>query len=240
MERNLDGKVVVITGASQGLGKAIAEQCASLRAHLVLIARAKHRLDQVAQTLQVEDRHLMTVSCDISKAQQVEQAGDRIMRGMGQVDALVNNAGIPAPRSFSDTDREDWGHVTGVNLSGAFYMTRVLWGALTESASGYVINISGTAGLRGGSSPAYSSAKFGLTGLTRAIAANGSEHNLRATVLYPGSMDTGWRGAPIGTKPASEAMDPAEVARFIGYLLTTPQEFVINEAVLNPVGEPWL
>ena len=73
-----------------------------------------------------------------------------------------------------------------------------------------------------------------------AMANAGKEHNLRATALYPGGMDTGWRGAPIGVKPASETMDPDEVARYIGYLVSTPAEFVINEAVLNPIADPFM
>ena len=113
-------------------------------------------------------------------------------------------------------------------------------GALRESGTGYVINISGTSGLRGSGSPAYTSAKFGLAGLTRAIAASGKPHNIRATVLYPGGMDTGWRGAPIGVNPPEETMNPQEVARYIGYLVATPPEFVVNETVLNPSADVWL
>ena len=94
--------------------------------------------------------------------------------------------------------------------------------------------------MRGSGSPAYGSAKFGLTGLTRAIAASGKPHNIRTTVLYPGGMDTGWRGAPIGVKPPEETMNPQEVARYIGYLVATPPEFVVNEAVLNPSADVWL
>ena len=112
-------------------------------------------------------------------------------------------------------------------------MTRALWDALSASGRGYVINISGTAGVRGGGSPAYGGAKFGMTGLTHSMAVAGKEHNLRATILYPGSIDTGWRGAPIGDKPRAETMDPDEIARFVGQLVTSPVEFVVNEAVFK-------
>ena len=159
---------------------------------------------------------------------------------VGRVDILVNNAGIPAPTTFQETDLDDWHQVVGVNLSGAFYLTKALWDVLVESGAGYVVIVSGTNGRRASSSPAYSSAKFGLTGLTRAIAASGSAQNLRATVLYPGAMDTGWRAAPIGVKPRTETMDPQQVAQFVGWLVTTPQEFVMNEAVLNPIGDVWV
>ena len=240
MERKLREKVAVITGASHGLGKAIATEFVCLGADVVLLARHKERLEAVAEPLWAEGNRVLTVTCDVSQAEQVEQAAKQIVDEMGQVDILVNNAGIPAPRTFHDTDFADWDQVIGVNLSGVFYMTRALWDALTSSGAGYVVNISGTAGRRGGSSPAYGSAKFGLTGLTRAIAASGKARNLRATVLYPGGMDTGWRGAPIGEKPRAETMDPQEVARLVGYLVSTPPEFVVNEAVFNPIADTWL
>ncbi len=153
-------------------------------------------------------RRALPVPCDVSDPAQVEAAGAEISRHYDHVDVLVNNAGIPAPRTFEETGFADWQQVIGTNLGGVFYMTRALWNSLAASNGAYVINISGTNGRRGGTSPAYSSAKFGLTGLTRAIAANGKAHNIRATVLYPGGMDTGWRGAPIGVRPAARRCIP--------------------------------
>ena len=233
-------KVAVVTGATHGLGEAICNQLAGQGFDVVLIARSRDRLAEAAARLNAAGHRALSIACDVSDRAQVVAAREEIGLHYDHVDVLVNNAGIPAPRTFEETDFESWDAVLGTNLTGAFYLTRALWDALAASGSGYVINISGTSGRRGGSSPAYGSAKFGLTGLTRAIAASGRGHNIRSTVLYPGAMDTGWRGAPIGVKPASETMDPDEVARYVGYLISTPKEFVINESVLNPVGDLWL
>jgi NAD(P)-dependent dehydrogenase (short-subunit alcohol dehydrogenase family) len=236
----LQGKVAVVTGANRGLGKAVALHLARLGASVVLIARDRERLDQTAAEIGAAGGQALALRCDVSDPQQVREAAATIGARMARVDILVNNAGIPAPRTFAETSFDDWDAVIGVNLSGVFYMTRTLWDLLIDSGAGYVITISGTAGVRGGGSPAYGAAKFGLTGLNHAIAAAGKEHGLRATILYPGGMDTGWRGAPIGEKPRAETMDPAEVARFIGHLVTSPAEFVVNEAVLNPIASPFL
>jgi NAD(P)-dependent dehydrogenase (short-subunit alcohol dehydrogenase family) len=239
LEKTLRDKVAVVTGASRGLGLAIAEHIVGLGADVVLIARGRERLDAAARHLRVSGGQVTAIPCDVSQPEQVLRACELIREQMQGVDILINNAGIPAPRTFQETDSEDWCEVIGVNLSGAFHMTRMLWDELCSSGAGYVINISGTAGRRGGTSPSYGSSKFGLTGLTRAIAASGEAHNLRATVIYPGSMDTGWRNTSIGTRPRSETMDPEEVARFIGYLLNTPKEFVVNEVVVNPIADTW-
>lgn len=237
-ERLLTGKTAVISGGTHGLGKAIAEQLALFGADLVLLARDAARLQATADELRTTGNRVLPLVCDIAKRDAVQSAVARIVAEMGRVDVLVNNAGIPAPRTFAETTLDDWDAVIGVNLSGAFYLTRALWDALVASGAGYVITISGTAGVRGGGSPAYGSAKFGLTGLHHAIAQAGKDAGVRATILYPGGMDTGWRGAPIG-KPRAESMDPDEVARLVAHLVTSPPEFVVNEAVLNPSSTPF-
>lgn len=240
MSTPLANRVAVITGASRGLGKAVAAHLASLGADVVLLARSEERLAAAAQELVQYGIKALALPCDVSDRDAVQTTAARITAEMGRVDILVNNAGIPAPRTFAETSFDDWDAVISTNLSAAFYVTRALWDALVASGAGYVINISGTAGVRGGGSPAYGSAKFGLTGLNHAIAQAGKAHNIRATILYPGGMDTGWRGAPIGEKPRAESMDPDEVARFVGHLVTSPNEFVLNEAVLNPIATPFM
>ena len=238
MDSSLTAKVVVISGASHGLGQAVAQDLASRGAHVVMVARGEARLRQAADAIRASGGAATVLPCDVSDVLQVRQAAAKVAESFGAVDILVNNAGIAAPRTFVETDFSDWDAVIGVNLSGVFYLTRALWDCLLRADSAYVINISGTAGIRGGGSPAYGSAKFGLTGLNHAIAQAGKDHDIRSTILYPGGMDTGWRGAPIGEKPRSESMDPAEVARFISGLVNSPPEFVVNEAVLNPLNQP--
>ena len=240
MEKTLDGKVAVISGASHGLGRAVAETLAAAGAHSVLIARRPEPLNEAADAISAEGGAASVYACDIADSAQVLETAAAIQAAFGKVDILINNAGIPAPRTFEDTDFSDWDAVIGVNLSGVFYLTRALWSSLCAADTAYVINISGTAGLRGGGSPAYGGSKFGLTGLNHAIAQAGVAHNIRATILYPGGMDTGWRGAAIGVLPRSESMDPNVVARMIAQLLMTPAEFVVNEAVLNPLAYPFM
>ena len=238
--KTLNGKIAVISGASHGLGQAVAQRLAALGAHTVLLARRPEPLQAVADAIQADGGAATAYACDVADAAQVQSTAAAMHAAFGRVDILINNAGIPAPRSFAETDFAAWDEVIGVNLSGVFYLTRALWHSLRAAESAYVITISGTAGLRGGGSPAYGSTKFGLTGLNRAIAQAGAAHNIRATLLYPGGMDTGWRGAPIGVLPRRESMDPKAVAQYIAQLLSSPAEFVVNAAVLNPLAQPFM
>ena len=194
MSTPIAGQVAVITGASHGLGQSVAHHLATLGAKVACIARTPDPLNQTVEAITSQGGHALAVPCDVSNKEQVQAAAETIVAELGGVDILVNNAGIPAPRTFHETSLDDWDTVIGVNLSGVFYMTRALWEALIASGHGYVINISGTAGVRGGGSPAYGGAKFGMTGLNHSMAVAGKDHNLRATILYPGGMDTGLAG----------------------------------------------
>lgn len=236
----MNQKTAVISGASHGLGLAIAQELARLGAHVVMIARRVEPLESAANSIGDAGGAATALPCDVSDVAQVQALAAQIGAQFGAVDALVNNAGIPAPRNFAQTNFADWDAVIGTNLSGVFYLTRALWNSLCQAQHAYVINISGTAGLRGGGSPAYGAAKFGMTGLNHAIAQAGAPQGIRSTILYPGGMDTGWRGAPIGVQPRSESMDPRAVAGMIAQLLASPAEFVVNEAILNPLHHPFM
>ena len=229
---------VLVTGANRGIGLEFARQYAEAGDRVIACCRNPDTADDL-QALRDAHAGAITVEpLDLLDFGSIDALAERLDNS--PIDILINNAGIPAPRAFEDTDISDWDEVIGVNLSGVFYLTRALWSSLCAADSAYVINISGTAGLRGGGSPAYGGSKFGLTGLNHAIAQAGVAHNIRATILYPGGMDTGWRGAPIGVLPRSETMDPQAVARMIVQLLLTPAEFVVNEAVLNPLAYPFM
>ena len=233
-------KNIIVTGASHGLGLAISKQLISHEHTVLMISRNEKTLKAAIDGINSGYKFAKPFVCDISDATAVKATTKKISAQYASIDVLINNVGIPAPRTFAETSIEEWNTVIGTNLNAAFYMTKSVWELLSADDGGYVINISGTAGKRGGSSPGYGSSKFGLTGLTHSIAASGKNENIRATVLYPGSMDTGWRGAAIGEKPPEEIIDPKKVAELIEHLILTPQEFVLNEAVLNPISDPFL
>jgi NAD(P)-dependent dehydrogenase (short-subunit alcohol dehydrogenase family) len=236
----LKGKTAVVSGASHGLGLSIVKAMVQEGMRVHILARSRHTLFEQAEAYQQLGADVIPVPCDISNAEDVARACDTIMGRISQLDVLINNAGVPAPRSIEGTGFADWDYTIGVNLSGAFYLTRGLWDCLKAANGSYVINVSSEAGVRGSSSPAYAASKFGMSGLTHATAASGQEHGIRVSILYPGSIDTGWRGTSIGDHPAADVMNPDDVAAYILFLLKTPQEFVIPESVLTPFNHPWM
>ena len=126
MEVSLENKVAVISGASHGLGRAVAETLAAAGAHTALIARRAQPLQETADAIGAAGGAASVYACDVADSAHVRDTAAAIQTAFGKVDILINNAGIPAPRSFEDTDISDWDEVIGVNLSGVFYLTRAL------------------------------------------------------------------------------------------------------------------
>ena len=225
MEKNLNGQNRSHHRRQSWIGAgSSAEASPRLGAHTALIARRPDPLNQVAETIGANGGAASIYPCDVSDAESVKATAARIRDAFGAVDILINNAGIPAPRTFEETNIADWDEVIGVNLSGVFYLTRALWDCLLSAESATVVNISGTAGLRGGGSPAYGSSKFGLTGLKlRHRPSRKRRINIRSTILYPGGMDTGWRGAPNRRAcPAARAWTRHVVADMVAHLVASP------------------
>jgi 3-oxoacyl-[acyl-carrier protein] reductase len=192
MEIRLDGRVAVITGGSQGLGLAIATRMASSGADVALLARRPDGLkaahDHVAK---VTKGRVLTVSCDVSKADEIARAYVEIMNGLGRIDILVNNAGISQTGAFTSITDEVWQADLDLKLFAAIRLTRLVWPQMTERKWGRVINTLniGAKAPRAGSAPTSVSRAAGLA-LTKVLAGEGAPHNVLVNALHVGLIDS--------------------------------------------------
>jgi len=187
---NLQGKKAIITGAGKGIGRATALALAKEGVSLGLIARTEKDLQQVAS----EVGNLVPVSiatADIGSNDQVITAIEKITKELETVDILINNAGIAKFGGFLELDVEEWERIIQVNLLGMYYVTRAVLPTMIKQKSGDIINISSTAGERGGPvTSAYSASKFGVLGLTESLAMEVRKHDIRVTALTPSTVVT--------------------------------------------------
>lgn len=188
---SLSNKKAIITGAGKGIGRATALALAKAGVSLGLIARTKSDLEQVAEEIKQYGVDVAIATADISENEQVEQAVESIFSDLDSVDILINNAGIAKFGGFLELPIEEWEKIVRVNLFGMYYVTRAVLPRLIEQKSGDIINISSTAGERGGPvMSAYSTSKFGVMGLTESLAMEARQHNIRVTALTPSTVVT--------------------------------------------------
>lgn len=191
MSQSLLGKKAIITGAGKGIGRATAIALAKEGVHVGLLARTESDLLKVADELKGEGVQVAIARADVGVQAEVDQAIKALTTELGSVDILINNAGIAKFGGFLDLDVAEWERIIQVNLLGAYYVTRAALPAMIAQKSGDIINISSTAGERGGPvTSAYSASKFGLLGLTESLAMEVRKHDIRVTALTPSTVVT--------------------------------------------------
>ena len=188
MEIRLDGRTAVVTGGSKGLGFAIAKRFAASGAEVAILARRADVVKAAADEISQESgRRVLGFSCDVSKADEVEQAYDRVIGDFGKVDILVNNAGTSRTGSFEQITDEIWQEDLDLKLFAAIRMTRLVWPQMTQRRWGRIINVLniGAKAPRAGGAPTVVSRAAGMA-LTKVLAAEGAPHNVLVNALLVG------------------------------------------------------
>lgn len=188
---SLQDKVAIITGASKGIGRATALALAVEGVSLGLIARTEADLQKVAKEVEAFDVKVAIAVADVANYEEVEKAVAQLYNDLGKFDILINNAGIAKFGGFLELPVETWEQIVKVNLFGMYYVTRAVLPKMMEQKSGDIINISSTAGEKGGPvTSAYSASKFGVLGLTESLAMEARKHDIRVTALTPSTVVT--------------------------------------------------
>ncbi|PLX79572.1 MAG: 3-oxoacyl-ACP reductase [Desulfuromonas sp.] len=187
----LEGKVAIITGASRGIGRAIARQLAALGAKVVVSARNATLLQELVETIKGEGGEALAVDGDVALGADADRLIDQAVAAFGRVDILVNNAGITRDSLLVRMKDEDWDQVLDTNLKGAFLCSRAAARVMTKQKSGRIINISSVVGEMGNAGQAnYCASKAGLIGLTKSNARELARRNVTVNAVTPGFITT--------------------------------------------------
>jgi NAD(P)-dependent dehydrogenase (short-subunit alcohol dehydrogenase family) len=219
----LAGRLAVVTGASRGIGAATAQAIAAAGAHVVLAARDLEALDRVAGRIRDAGGQATPVPTDVSRETEVERLFAEAGRA-GQPGALVCAAGVLTPAPFTETTSEMWDQTLRVNLTGAFLCCRSAFTPMSAAGQGRIVNIASLSGVYATEKfpglAAYNVSKYGVIGLTEAIAVEGKAHGISAICLSPGAVDTEMlRRANPALRPG---LTPGDVAELIVALLDSP------------------
>lgn len=203
---DLTGRVAVVTGASSGIGVQFAKVLAEQGADLVLIARRKEKLEEVAEEIRNTGKKCLTVQCDVTDTEQIKNAVKESIAEYGKIDILVNNAGTGGQTHAEDTSDEQWDKEIALNLTAVFKVSREFGKEMMKNKYGRIINIASMYGLVGSVTGgiAYHASKGGVINFTRALAAHWAEHNITVNAIAPGFFKSELTSHLIETEPFKE------------------------------------
>lgn len=243
---NLSGKVAMVTGAGQGMGRAISQKLAACGATVIAVdvnlAAAQQSLDEVGA------KGLAT-TCDIADSQAVEAMFAKLAEQYPCIDILVNNAGVGAVDSFTETTDESWARVVGVNLTGAFYISRAAVKLLqAREQAGSIIHISSSAAQSGDGPCHYVASKAAVIGLARSMARELAPSNIRVNCVVPGPTRTPmmenipdeWNQAIVAGVPMGRMAEPAEIADAVAFLAGPDAGFITGQCLAVNGGSVFL
>jgi NADP-dependent 3-hydroxy acid dehydrogenase YdfG len=246
MSNNIARKVVVITGASSGMGEAAARHLAAEGATVVLGARRIGRLRALAGEITAAGGRALAVETDVTDREQIRHLVDAAVETYGRIDVLINNAGIMPLSPLERLKVDEWDRMIDVNLKGVLYGIAAALPHMRKQSSGQIINLSSVAGhkLFGGSA-VYSATKFGVRALSEGLRQEVTPYNIRITIISPGAVKTELLDHISETDVQQENRDyvgrvgvPADsFARVVAFAISQPEELDINEILFRPTSQ---
>jgi NAD(P)-dependent dehydrogenase (short-subunit alcohol dehydrogenase family) len=236
----LQDRVVVVTGASSGIGEACAVAFAQKGARVVLAARRAERLEALVQKLKGAGGQALAVVTDVTDEAAVQALFDKAVERFGTVDVVINNAGIADSTAVDEMSLELWHRVIDTNLTSAFLCSRAAFRVMKGKGRGRILNIGSiSARVPRQNSPAYAASKFGLDGLTRSLAIDGRQYNIAASIFHPGIVAT--EIAPGAVKlPDNFAASPEDIAGVIVHMCDIPDHLNFYEGMVVQIDLPFL
>jgi NADP-dependent 3-hydroxy acid dehydrogenase YdfG len=236
-EKALEGKVALVTGASRGIGLAIARRLGSMGARVSLCARDAKRLEKAANECKQGGSEALAVPADVRRAPEVDKLVETTERQLGPIEILINNAGVGYFGPVQNAEEANWDSVLDTNLKAVFLLSRAVVAGMIRMRTGHIVNIASLAGkntFAGGG--IYCASKWGLLGLTGCMAEDLRAHGIRVSAICPGSVATEF-GIP-GGRDRSKMLQPDDVAHTVAMILTQAPQSFISEVSMRPTQKP--
>tara|TARA_A100001011_G_scaffold208424_1_gene216594 strand:+ start:761 stop:1510 length:750 start_codon:yes stop_codon:yes gene_type:complete len=240
MKFDLNGKIAIVTGASQGIGETIAVEMAKSGANVFCLARNKNALDSTINKIINNGDKASAYSCDISDNEQFNNIVTDIFKEYGSIDILVNNAGITNDTLLMRMSDDQWDSVLNINLKGSFTCTRSVIKYMMKKKSGRIINITSIVGLTGNAGQAnYAASKAGLIGMTKSIAKEVASRGITANCIAPGWIETAMteqlsddvKNKFLSQIPTGKIGYPKDIANTVIFLASKEAEYITGQTI---------
>jgi len=233
----LTGKVSLITGASRGIGLALARALGRMGSRLALCARDEKRLSEAAAELERSGFPALAMPADVTRPDELAALVKKTETSLGPIDILINNAGIGYFAAVQDTTEANWDAVFDTNLKAVFLLCRLVVPGMVLRRTGHIVNIASLAGknaFAGGAT--YCASKWGLLGFTQSMAEDLRPFGIRVSAVCPGTVATDF--SPHSGKAVEKMLQPDDVAHAVEMILTEAPQSFISEVVLRPTQKP--
>lgn len=231
-------KVAIITGASRGIGKAIAEKFAQAGMRVALLARHAEELTALAYHINEAGGEAISLPTDILQAEAVGEAVAQVWAKWGRIDVLVNNAGVGVFKAVTATTEEEWDYVMNTNAKGTFLLTKCVLPYLQQQASGHIITIASDVARRnfahGG---VYCASKYAQDALMQAVRQEVHAFGIKVSTIYPGLTETYFAGQEPSDSPNFNRLQSEDIADSVLYVAQAPSHVVIDEIFLHPFAQ---
>lgn len=244
MSKGIEGKVVLITGGSTGIGAEVARLLAARGAKVAVAARRADKLEAVVAEIAAQRGDAKAYSLDVTDKRQVEAVVAAVVTDFGRLDVLINNAGLMPIRPMSEVNTDEWDAMIDVNLKGTLYGIAAALPRFLAQDSGHIINLSSVAGVKvfapGGT--VYSGTKFAVSAISEGLRQEVGD-KVRVTSIAPGAVDSDLKHSTSGTARDTvldfykKAIPAASVARAIAFAIEQPDDVDVNEIVLRPTHQ---
>jgi NADP-dependent 3-hydroxy acid dehydrogenase YdfG len=246
MENNIKGKVVIITGASSGMGEAAAKHLSGLGATVVLGARRADRIEKLAKEIHANGGNALAVTVDVTQREQVKDLVAKAVGQFGRVDVILNNAGIMPLSTMDSLHVDEWDKMIDVNIKGVLNGIAAVLPYMKEQKSGQIINTSSVAGHKVfNGSAVYSATKYAVRALTEGLRMEVKAYNIRTTIVCPGAVKTELLEhiTDADVRQANEdyvgsvGISPDSFARVVAFAISQPEDVDINEIIFRPTSQ---
>ncbi|CAN5797938.1 SDR family oxidoreductase [soil metagenome] len=246
MENNIKDKVVVITGASSGMGEAAAKHLSALGATVVLGARRADRIEKLAKEINDAGGKALAIAADVTQRDQVQHLVDTAVETFGRVDVILNNAGVMPLSPMERLNVDEWDQMIDVNIKGVLNGIAAVLPYMKAQKSGQIINTSSVAGHKVfNGSAVYSATKYAVRALTEGLRMEVKPYNIRTTIVCPGAVKTELL-EHISEADIQQAnkdyvgavgISPDSFARVVAFAISQPQDVDINEVIFRPTSQ---
>lgn len=233
-------KITIISGASRGIGRAVSLRLAHEGHFVAVLARNAEEIGELEHEIDEAGGKALSIVCDISDEQQVNDAVAEVMRDFHRIDCVVNNAGIGIFKPADEITADDWERVMDVNVKGSFLLTRAVLPHMKAAGTGHILGIASDVSKRTfATGSLYTASKYAQHAFFESLRREVRSLGIKVSVVYPGLVDTYFHQAEQGELQQAKFLHADDIAAAVSYILNTPPHVLIDELMIHPMSQEW-